>query len=353
MDFLGKSAEQRAVKLAKLKGFKISRFTTMAFSAEMLGADEQGMLDVENLQEANGSSGHSPSATAYFASEVCPGNAAALTYLRSIIYPDGGVPNLVPFDVFEQSWVLWNLALTGTLDNETLALCQAPLDFLEAAWRPGKGVALSEGYTPVDGDDTSVVYKMLTHFGRPVDIEAVLQYEREDYFSCYALEANPSVSVNIHMLGALREAGFDAQHPSVQKILRFLQKTQMAGTFWFDKWHSSPYYTSCHAAIACAGYADDVVRNAVDWILATQSADGAWGYYIPTAEETAYCLQALVMWRRQGGEVPLEVLQRGAAWLAENAEPSYPALWIGKCLYCPELVIRSAILSALTLVAQE
>jgi hypothetical protein len=47
------------------------------------------------------------------------------------------------------------------------------------------------------------------------------------------------------------------------------------------------------------------------------------------------------------------VLRRGAAWLAEHAEPPYPPLWIGKCLYCPVLVVRSAVLSALMLVAQE
>lgn len=352
-DILGNAAPQRAVKLAKMQGFKVNRFTTMAFSAEMLGCDKQEMLDVENLLEANGSSGHSPAATAYFATHVCPGDAVALEYLRTVVSPDGGVPNVAPFDSFERSWTLWNLALTGPLDNETLALCQPHLDFIEAAWKPGEGSAFAAGYSCRDADLTSMVYESLTRFGRFADVEAILHYEREDYFACYALEANPSLSANVHALGALRQAGLGLQHPSIQKILRFLQKTQMAGTFWFDKWHSSPYYTTSHAIIACAGYSDQMIQNAVDWILATQGADGAWGYYIPTAEETAYCLQALVMWRRQGGEVPLEALKHGAAWLAEHAEPPYPALWMGKCLYCPELVIRSAVLSALTLVEQE
>jgi halimadienyl-diphosphate synthase len=354
-DILGKAAaHQRAAKLAKMKGYKINRFTSMAFSAEMLGCDNQSMLDLERLQEANGSSGHSPSATAYFAMDVQPGDSAALNYLRTVIAPDGGVPNLVPFDVFEQTWILWNLALTSPLDNQTLAIAQPFFDFIEAAWKPGEGVSLAAGFTPRDGDDTSVAYEVLTRFGRSVDVEAVLQYEREDYFSCFtSFEAGPSPSVNIHMLGALRQAGFDPQHPSIQKILKFLQRTLVAGTFWLDKWHTSPYYTSAHAVITCAGYADDLVQNVIDWMLATQGANGAWGYYVPTAEETAYCLQALVMWRRQGKPVPTEAIKRGAAWLAEHTQPPYPALWIGKCLYSPELIVRSAILSALTLVAQE
>lgn len=352
-DILGRSIQLRAAKLAKLQGCKINRFTSMAFSAEMVGSDKKDLLDVENLREANGSAGHSPSATAYFALHICPEDQAALQYLHSVVSPDGGVPNVAPFDVFEQAWALWNLSLTGSLDDETLALCQPYLDFIEASWKPGKGTAFAAGYTPKDGDDSSVVYEVLKRYGRSVDIETILGYEREDHFNCYALEANPSLSANIHILGALRLAGLEPQHPSVKKLLAFLEKTRMAGTFWFDKWHSSPYYASSHAVIACSGYADEIAQNTVDWMLATQGMDGAWGYYIPTAEETAYCLQALVMWRRAGGQVPMEVLERGAAWLAEHAQPPYPALWMGKCLYCPELVIRSAVLSALTLVGQE
>ena len=126
----------------------------------------------------------------------------------------------------------------------------------------------------------------------------------------------------------------------------------MLQLFWFDKWHTSPYYPTAHAVIACAGYNDTLVEDTIQWILETQSLAGSWGYYMPTAEETAYCLQALTIWKRHGGQVPAEALRRGASWLAEHMEPPYPPLWVGKCLYCPVLVVRSAILSALALVAQ-
>jgi hypothetical protein len=155
------------------------------------------------------------------------------------------------------------------------------------------------------------------------------------------------------VLGALRQAGFGIQHPSVQKILRFLRRAQILQLFWFDKWHASPYYPTSHAVIACAGYDDDLVDDAVYWILETQNQDGSWGCYMPTAEETAYCLQALVSWKRHGGQVPGDALKRGATWLADHTEPSYAPLWIGKCLYCPVRVVRSAILSTLMLVVQE
>ncbi|MBN1582014.1 MAG: cyclase, partial [Anaerolineae bacterium] len=289
---------------------------------------------------------HSPSATAYFALYVRRQDQAALAYLRGIS-TEGSVPNVAPFDVFEPAWVLWNLALTGSLDQELLALCQPHLDFLQSAWRPGKGVGFAAGYTPSDSDDTSLVYEVLARFGRSTDLEAVFAYEEEDHYRCFALEADPSISANIHVLGALRQAGLEVQHPSVLKICRFLQRVQTLRLFWLDKWHASPYYPTTHAIIACAGYDDDLVRDAVYWILETQSKDGSWGYYMPTAEETAYCLQALVFCKRHGAEIPGDVIQRGAGWLAEHTEPPYPPLWIGKCLYSPALVVRSAILSAL------
>jgi len=123
--------------------------------------------------------------------------------------------------------------------------------------------------------------------------------------------------------------------------------------FWFDKWHTSPYYSTAHAIINAAGLNDGMLEDAIYWILQTQNSDGSWGFYMPTAEETAYCLQALVKWKRHGHAVPESVLTRGADWLADHAEPPYPPLWIVKCLYSPVLLVRSAILSALMLVGQE
>jgi halimadienyl-diphosphate synthase len=342
----------RAAKLAALPGGRINRLVTVAFSAEMIGCDGLRLLDVENLQEENGSVACSPAATAFFALHVRPHDSRALTFLQKYAI-DGALPYVVPIDVFELAWPLWNLALAGDLDGDLLALCQPHLDYLEKAWKPGEGVAALTELSLMDGDDTAVTYEALARFDRAVDLEGVLHFEKDGHFRCYGLEANPSISTNIHVLGALRQAGLGMEHRAVQKVLLFLQRVQTMQMFWFDKWHASPYYATAHAVIACAGLADDLVDDAVYWILATQGPDGAWGYYMPTAEETAYCLQALVTWKRQGHAVPNDVLKRGALWLTDHAEPPYPPLWIGKCLYYPELVVRSAVLSALTMAAQE
>ncbi len=349
---LNRLVRQRAAKLAALPGGKINRFVTAAFSTEMVGPDGLQLLDVGNLQEANGSVSYNPAATAFFALHVRRLDSAALKYLSRVAI-NGAVPYVAPIEIFEHAWPLWNLALANPLDGETLALCQPHLDFLETTWKPGEGIASADGLTLLDGDDTGLTHEVLARFGRSTDLEGVLYYEEDEHFRCYALEANPSVSTNVHVLGALRQAGLGVQHPSVQKILRFLRRTQTMRSFWPDKWHTSPYYPTCHVVIVCAGYDDDLVDGAAHWILETQNTNGSWGYYMPTAEETAYCLQALAIWRRHGGQVPGDVMKRGAVWLADYIEPPYPPLWIGKCLYCPVLVVRSAILSALMLVAQE
>ena len=328
----------------------ISRLVTVAFSTEMAGNDGKDLLDVDRLQERDGSISYSPSATAYFALYVRRRDPAALAYLRSVA-ADGTAPNVSPFDVFEQAWVLWNLKFSmALLDEKVLDLCQPHLDFLEQSWFPGIGAGFAKDYAPKDGDETSIVYDVLKYYGRSVDVEAVLSYEKPYYFRCFDLESNPSISANIHILGALQQAGFEKTHPAVMKLLYFLRESRTNNAFWFDKWHVSPYYATSHGAMACMGYDDSIVNAAIDWILSSQNPDGSWGYYSPTAEETAYCLQVLAIWSQHyGNQVDKRVFQRGQEWLTCHLDPPYPPLWIGKCLYCPELVVKSAVLSAITL----
>jgi halimadienyl-diphosphate synthase len=344
---LGRLSKQRAKKLNYLQHNTINKHVTMAFCSEMAGTDGRHMLDIENLQENNGSIAVSPSATSYFATYIKRGDEASLNYLRSAMKADGGMPNVTPFSIFETAWSLWNLSLIPDLKrNERL---QAHIDLLSRTWQPKRGTGHSEYYSVKDSDDTSLVYEVLSRFGIEKDLASVLIYEEQDYFRCFDLEANPSVSANIHVLGALGQSGLDGANASIRKVLRFLQKMKGGNTYWVDKWHISPYYTTSHAIIACADFAKDLVKDAVQWILDTQNIDGSWGTYLPTAEETAYAIQALWVWNEKVAKVPKQALQDGARWLQEHMDPPYPPLWIGKCLYNPTLVIRSAVISALAL----
>lgn len=350
---LGRISRLRDLKMSKLAGKQISRHITPAFSAEMAGKDMLHLLDIENLQESNGSVGNSPSATAHFALQVRPGDSKALTYIRGVMQ-DGAAPFAFPFNIFERSWVLWNLSLINSLDKETQELCQPHLEFLWDAWRPERGVGFSTTYTPEDGDDSSLTFDVLSRYGKKVGIDAVLNFEEDDYFRCYPLESNSSISVNIHVLGALRQAGFDKHHPSIKKIVNFLKRERQQDAFWRDKWHISPYYPTSHAIIACIDYDDELCQSAVDWILGTQKSSGAWGSYnnLSTAEETAYCLQALQIWQAYKGNIPHSRIEQGLIWLEQNVDSPHPPLWIGKVLYSPKYVVRSTILSALAISKQ-
>jgi halimadienyl-diphosphate synthase len=354
---LGRLGRSRDAKMAKLAGHKISRFITFAHSAEMTGKDKTDLLDIENLQEINGSVGNSPSASAHFALYVKPGDDRALTYLRNLMDErNGGAPTLFPIEIFERIWVLWNLSLTGLhqTDEEIKTLCAPHLDYIENHWQPGHGLSFSESFTPTDGDDTGVGFEILSKFGRQPELNAVLSYEEENWFRCFKLELNPSIDVNIHILGALHYAGYDKEHPSVRKIVRFIRSMRQPKGYWLDKWNLSPYYTTAHIVILCKGYDDELCAEAVAWILKTQNANGAWGFYgFPTAEETAYCIQALKTWQIHGGKVPENRLVIAKLWLSANCEGPYPPLWIDKSLYCPEILVKSSIISALILVGNE
>ncbi len=344
---------QRDAKLARLPDGLLNRTVSHAYSTEMVGKHNLHILDADDLQEQNGSVAYSPSATAFYALYVRPGDAAALGYLNQVAVR-GAVPTAAPIDVFEVAWAIWNLALGGMLAETPMAfaLAQPSLDFLERCWTPGRGIGYTSQWIRTDGDCTGLVYEVLTRFGRSADLADVLSYEAEDGFLTLPYESGRSLSANIHILGALSAAGFDVDARPVQKILGLLARTRTPQGYWYDKWHASPYYPTAHGIIACLDYAPALVEDALRWIVAAQNRDGSWGYFLPTAEETAYALQALVMARRCGYAVPAHAIRRGAAWLAGHADDPYVPLWIGKSLYTPIKVVESTILSALLLAEQ-
>ena len=352
-NILSELVELRDAKMEKFSGYKISRFLTLAHSAEITGEDKIGLLDRDNLQEMNGSVGASPAATAHFALHVKPGDENALNYLRSLMNNgDGGVPTLSPIEIFEKVWGLWNLSLTDLhkTDNEIKALCAPHLDYLEKCWNPVEGLSFSTNFTPCESDDSGLGFAILSAFGREPKLDAVLNYEEETWFRCYKVERNPSVDANIHVLGALREAGYEKDHPSVKKIMKFIRSMRRPEGYWLDKWNISPYYTTAHVVIFCKGYDDELCQETIDWILDRQAENGSWGSYgFQTAEETAYCIQALKTWQMYTGKVPKDKLEKAKLWLSRNCEPPYPYLWIGKSLYSPEILVKSSIISALIL----
>ncbi|MGC9347300.1 MAG: hypothetical protein ACP5JG_04100 [Anaerolineae bacterium] len=341
----------RQAKLSALPDRKIDRRFTPSFSVELVGQDHLHLLDANNLQAGNGSIAYSPSASAFFAKYVKPDDPDALAYLNEMVNGDGAISYVGPIEVFDRGWALWNLALAipQGLDGDLRSLVDRSAKILLDEWQPGKGIASAIGLPLLDGDDTAIVLGALMSLGYEVDLDGLLAYKGAYNFRCYPLESDPSTSTNAHALHALAVAGRKLEDDEVRIAVNFLEGTRTAATFWFDKWHASPYYPTAHAVIALTGLVDTLAEPAVRWLERTQRRDGSWGWYQGTCEETAYAVQALITRHRACGDVSKDAIRRGYSWLIRHADDPHPQLWIGKVLYTPHVAVESAILSARTM----
>jgi halimadienyl-diphosphate synthase len=349
--YLDVYSEERERKLALVPPEKIySPTATIAHSVEFLGS-QGNLLLLLGMQSDNGSIGNSPSATAYLLHQV--DDAAAASYLERCLggSPGQGVPAIEPCETFEALWVAYNLFLGGAAPSSILS--SRMRDELRSALT-ADGVSLSPSFRVPDADDTAIALLLLHEAGLTVDPTVLRQFEREEYFVSFPHERHPSTGVNIHVLATLmRFPSYPNHGRAIAKILRFLKSARQHDRYWLDKWHVSPFYATSHAMIALGElpepytqYAEALIEDAAEWLVRTQYADGAWGFYgIPTTEETAYAILGLTA-------VPptpqvLAAIDAGRAYLEANQGTSRPALWIDKCLYYPPRIVDSALHAAL------
>jgi halimadienyl-diphosphate synthase len=317
------------------------REATPVFSLEFLGEN----LDVQRayeLQESNGSICNSPAATAFFATKT--GDQRAYEYLNTVT-TNGCTPFAMPVDIFERAWVLYNLDMAGLLN---LPEARPHIQYLREAWT-STGVSFSRLLTLKDLDDTAVAFKLLHHAGIRVDLSVFAGYlsKSGQWFESYPFERNPSVSVNLHVMDALMSCdNTEETEEWISWVLTFVRQYKR-GPLWYDKWHTSPHYTTAHAIIIAGARAPDLIADSVQWILKTQREDGSWGWWCPTAEETAYCLQALSTCHHRGWKINRSVMARAATYLWQHLDEDYVPLWIGKVAFTPHHIVRSAIVSAL------
>jgi halimadienyl-diphosphate synthase len=329
------------------------------YSLEFMGSE----LDLELVrqgQEANGSVGNSPSATAYLLNQD-PDNALGWRYVNQVMRVNSsGAVFSFPLDIFERTWVLYNLDLAGLMGGLGDG-CRAHVDYLRETWDPEKGVSFSRWYSAYDLDDTALAFKVLqraAHIwdapGYRVSLDVFEAYAETDHFRTFLFETDPSLSSNIHLLDALQISSRPQAKAMRETILAFMRRTRSLEAFWFDKWHASPYYVTAHAILAVLPCDQALIEDAVYWIIHTQRPDGSWGHFAEaTVEETAYCLQALAYYAKRGGDVPFKVMQKAAMYLWQHIDDTqHPALWIAKTLFAPLHIIESAIISALALYEQ-
>ncbi|MDZ4769476.1 MAG: prenyltransferase/squalene oxidase repeat-containing protein [Chloroflexota bacterium] len=344
---LAHNPEEVAAKLNLLAGQSHKwRRLTMSFSLEVW---RNQIGDQFDFLEDNHSIGVSPAATA--AILTVRNDPRPHQYLSTVIarQGDGGLPNVFPIDVFEVGWGLNYLRLSESIEP-TDPRIQPHLDFLERNFLPHQGISYSSYFSVKDLDVTSVVMTVLHWAGRRIDPAVFAQYELPDGFRCYPHESSPSLSAQLHLLMCLRQLGYRKDHPWVAKALGQIHRWKEQGAIWFDKWHASPYYLTLPMTEALIEFDESLVAERVRWVMATQQPDGGWGHYgFSTAEETAYTLLALLRWSQHFGEVSESMLGRAAHFLRGAAAEVHTPLWLGKCLYVPQLVVDAGITAALHL----
>lgn len=340
----------REMKLSKIPDdWMYQNETPLTHNLEFLG-DKIDIQKASELLKINGSIGNSPSASAYAAQYIQ--SQELQSYLMDIMNdsPDGGICNVRPFEVFEFSWVYYNLLVSGLKVDEM----ERGVRHLSHSWRKN-GIGISKNGLLPDADDSALAMNVLSFFGHEIKTDFLEFYYSPKGYLSFPFERNPSLSTNIHILDAIRTRDFEPEKKVKAHIIDFLNSTRVENRYWKDKWHISPYYPTSHAILALRGLDQTLIDDAADWILTTQHTDGSWGIFDGTLEETAYCIQALILSKAYlRNPVVKEQLQRAIDFVNNNKNnPQYPELWIGKGLYSPIKVIDSAVLSALALYERE
>lgn len=297
--------------------------------------------------EYNASVASSPAATA--ALLLTRHDAAALEYLQCIKEPDGSIPALAPIDIFDISWSLSHMRGISLLHPDIPAVRRV-LDYLWERWSPETGLYYSPSFRVPDLDITSASFVLLRWGGYPVQADIFNYFELEDHFCTYREEANPSAAAHLRLLLALQACPEHPQQPAwMEKTLKALRRFDENGSYWWDKWHASPYYVSDLAVHALINVDRDFAASRLKWVRRTQNDDGGWGYLgQSTPEETAYALDALLLWDRAVAPVDPEVLKQGAQFLRVHQHiREYTPLWISKGLYAPRNIVKAVILNAL------
>ena len=349
---IAKDAE--SMRTEKLARFPVSHFyeptASASYSLECLGAS----LDIESahgLELSDGSIAGSPSATAYYLRMT--GKEDAFHYLGSLVSTLGveRIGCAYPTDLYERLWVMNSLRRAGLLNPARSA---SHIQHVREAWTD-RGIGWSNLHPLVDVDETAVGLVVLGAAEATAKASVLEHFHDGVSYRTYPTETSPSAAAIAHVLEALLRLGVGPPQRA-SAVASELWTLLRADGLWIDKWHVSPFYATAEAVMALLPTNDDRLQKVVDKMCNQQRPDGGWGYgWDSTVEETAYCVQALCLFRSAGGSVPASVLEAAKARLVAGLEEpinSYPGLWLGKDNYCPRLVVRGALVAALGMLCE-
>lgn len=330
------------------------------FSLEMLGGASLTNKDIhlevrEEMLSPYGSVAASPAATAYllaamrFRGKDLP---RAYEYLSDLAFFDNeknALPDVFPIDEFELAFSANYLLDAGVpLENNVL---KDIIKKLALKWeqRKQQGIGYSSHFF-VDPDCSANCITALQMAGyKNLSADILLKFFNGSHIETYQGERSPSVSANLHVLRALRLLKPTMEiNAAIKSIASWLeQQAQTSGPIFRDKWHFSPIYPISRAVFALEGLNDELAQRCVSWLCERQLADGGFGAFgYSTAEESAFASLALVFWLNRKNAGFSTVLTRANDFLVNISKNSQDALWIGKVLYCPQLVIECVIAAA-------
>lgn len=305
---------------------------------------------------APGTVGASPAATAAWLGGHKPPSQSdpAVRYLRAVVRRHAGpVSSVVPVTVFERTWVLNTLATAGLYPSVPPHVPAGIVESLGDAGTPG-GAGL-----PADADTTGAALLALARLGRPHALDCLWTFETSSHFVTWEGERTASTTTNAHVLDAIvhaaKGATGDTSHARAasRKVSQWLCDQQQDDGSWVDKWHASAYYATACCALALRNVDGPgpatAVHRAAGWVLDSQRADGGWGRWSDTAEETAYALQIMLLTAPSSPHRDAAAARGYRYLLARADHPHRPALWHDKDLYTPHAVVQAAVIAALHL----
>lgn len=290
-----------------------------------------------------------PSTTAFVLELSQTLDPQAVSYLRSVANPDGGVRHFGPFEVMEIAYSLY--ALRGTPLFSTPEV-YTPLRVLREAWLPS-GMGFSRDFPAPDLDDTAIAAVVIHAAGEPVAPDFLDEFLGEEYFLCYLEDRRGAVAPNLHALEALRVLRHPEEDLLSEVALDFVRGHQAPSGAFFDHYSLSPFYPTWHALEALTPLDELMAERSARFLASCQREDGAFadGDVPPTAEGTAYAVLGLAAWERaHPGEFAVEVAQ-GGRWLLAHADDPPAAEWVAKVLYAPTTMARAAVAGALAAAA--
>jgi hypothetical protein len=326
-------------------------------SSPLFSWEAWGTAATSDLVSAAGV-GHNPASTAWWLhldrkNAATPARLRAIDAVVSASHAAGAgvigvVPDAWPMNRFEQSFVLYLVAMAGLLTNDRLTGVLAPqLEDLRLALL-GSGLGFADEFEP-DGDDTGAAVAVLALAGAPVDYAVLHPFARADRFVAYPFETHGSFVVTARAAHAARALGYDtaAWRP-------YILKSQQADGWWTgDKWNRSRLFGTCIALAAVASEESRATTAAVQAFLNYQQPDGGWGCFGRSSlMETAYGILALCHVAATSGCETEYIEAIGAAHSYLHRLYNAPRLeaermWICKDLYSARRVDQAAILCAL------